>query len=141
MLSQSRAKESYEIVQKLHADPTDPEHAHALQEFYQMSQQVEVDAAAWKSGGGYRQLFAKASFRKRMITGIYTQFAVQSTGDNVVYRKCQTSPMVFILKPVLTFIFFFYFCSLHCQPLQKFGIVWWFDFDSRCTIRDSCYWC
>jgi hypothetical protein len=100
VLSQNRANESWEIIKRLHSDPNDPDATLALQEFYQMAQQVAVDDAAWKGGGGYKQLWTKPSFRKRMLVGFFTEFAVQTTGSNVIYREYNTARVLaFVCLP------------------------------------------
>jgi hypothetical protein len=74
-------------MSKLHGDDTEESRNFARQEFHQMTQQVQADAAAWAQGGN-RQLFTKPSYRKRMWMGFFIQYAAQSTGAQVIYGEC-----------------------------------------------------
>ncbi|KAH8797951.1 general substrate transporter [Xylogone sp. PMI_703] len=85
LLTKDRNEEAWDIIHRLHADDhTEESERFAQAEFYQMVQQVQADAAAWTQGGN-KQLFTKASYRKRMWMGFFIQFAAQSTGAQVIY--------------------------------------------------------
>ncbi|EJU04820.1 MFS general substrate transporter [Dacryopinax primogenitus] len=79
-----RKEEAWEIIAKLHSRPNDPDQAYTKDEFRQMVQQVELDQAAWDSGGGFKQIFTKPSYRSRMWMGFFTQYAAQTTGGMIV---------------------------------------------------------
>lgn len=85
-MTRGRKEEAWEIISKLHGDDTEERRTFAREEFHQMTQQVEVDAAAWSQGGN-RQLFSKPSYRKRMWMGFFIQYAAQSTGAQVIYGE------------------------------------------------------
>ncbi|EIW82727.1 general substrate transporter [Coniophora puteana RWD-64-598 SS2] len=88
LLMKGRSDESWIIVAKLHIDNRDlldvHESSFAKQEFHQMQKQVEMDSRAWRAGGGMRQTYARASFRKRFLIGFFTQYSAQATGAMVV---------------------------------------------------------
>jgi hypothetical protein len=87
VLTRNRRDEAWAIVSKLHGDETEERRNFAREEFHQMTQQVQADAAAWAQGGN-RQLFTKPSYRKRMWMGFFIQYAAQSTGAQVIYGEC-----------------------------------------------------
>jgi hypothetical protein len=67
LLMKGREEEAWKVVSDLHADPDDPDQAHARREFYQMQKQTEMDRTfkpTWK------QMFVKPSHRKRAILAI-----------------------------------------------------------------------
>lgn len=86
-MTRDRRDEAWSIVLRLHGtDASEDGQEYARGEFYQIVQQVQVDAAAWAQGGN-RQLFTKPSYRKRMWMGAFIQYAAQSTGAQVIYGK------------------------------------------------------
>ena len=94
VLTRNRREEAWNIIARLHGNADDDQQIYAREEFYQMMQQAESDAIAWKQGGN-RQLFTKKSYVKRLWMGFFVQYAVQTTGAMVVYGS---------LAPCCTFI-------------------------------------
>jgi hypothetical protein len=86
VLTRHRREEAWKIIARLHGNADDENQIYAREEFYQMTQQAELDAVAWKQGGN-RQLFTKKSYLKRMWMGFFVQYAVQTTGAMVVYGE------------------------------------------------------
>ena len=86
VLTRNKNDEAWKIISRLHGAADDEDQIYAREEFYQMTQQVQVDASAWDQGGN-RQLFSKPSYRKRMWMGFFIQYAAQTTGAMVVYRE------------------------------------------------------
>lgn len=87
LLTRNRREDAWRIVAKLHGGADDDSMIYAHEEFFQMAQQVQSDAAAWAQGGN-RQLFTKKSYAKRMWMGFFVQYAAQTTGAMVIYSKC-----------------------------------------------------
>ncbi|OQU93801.1 hypothetical protein CLAIMM_00268 [Cladophialophora immunda] len=86
LLTRDRREEAWNIVKRLHGGAAEDEGAlqYAREEFYQMTEQVRVDAAAWKQGG-WRGMFTNKTYRKRFWMGFFIQYAAQSTGAQVIY--------------------------------------------------------
>jgi sugar porter (SP) family MFS transporter len=81
LLMAGRPDDAWKVVSDLHADPEDPDNEYARGEFYQMQKQAELDRTlnpTWK------QLFMKASYRKRILIGCFFAFIGQSTAILVV---------------------------------------------------------
>ncbi|KAK7887649.1 hypothetical protein LTR67_009550 [Exophiala xenobiotica] len=72
-----KTTEAWEVLKKIHHDPTDPNDSSARAEYTQIVRQVEFDKSM-KSG--YIEMFRKPSWRKRTLLAIFIQFASQSTG-------------------------------------------------------------
>jgi hypothetical protein len=84
---QGRHAESWDIISRLHVDGSivhTNKVSYAQKEFHQMVKQVEMDSHAWIAGGGARQMYSKASYRKRMMMGFFVQYSAQATGGMVV---------------------------------------------------------
>lgn len=96
VLTRDRREEAWQIVKRLHGSEGEDEQGlqYARQEFYQMTEQVQVDAAAWNEGG-WRGMFTKRSYQKRFWMGFFIQYAAQSTGAQVIYGKsaCGSLPI------------------------------------------------
>ena len=86
VLSRDRREEAWAIVKRLHGSDSNDEAAnlYAREEFYQMTQQVQYDSIAWKAGG-WKQMWTKPSYFKRLWMGFFIQYAAQSTGAQVIY--------------------------------------------------------
>ncbi|KEF63824.1 uncharacterized protein A1O9_01802 [Exophiala aquamarina CBS 119918] len=86
LLTKDRREEAWNIVRRLHGgDGDDPKLLQfAREEFYQMTEQVRVDAAAWNEGG-WKGMLTKKSYQKRFWMGFFIQYAAQSTGAQVIY--------------------------------------------------------
>ncbi|KAG2345534.1 general substrate transporter [Suillus weaverae] len=83
LLVQGRHAESWDIISRLRVDGNIVEAnkiSYAQEEFHQMVKQVEMDSHAWIAGGGAHQMYSKASYRKRMMIGLFTQYSAQATG-------------------------------------------------------------
>lgn len=84
MISRERAEEALKIVQRLHRDESDPDDVFAFREYQQIKQQYEIDKhneVSWK------EMFVRASYRKRMIIGAIVMFGSQTTGTTVIASK------------------------------------------------------
>ncbi|KIW83322.1 hypothetical protein Z517_02567 [Fonsecaea pedrosoi CBS 271.37] len=86
LLTRDRREEAWNIVRRLHGGAAEDEAGlqYAREEFYQMTEQVRVDAAAWKQWG-WRGMFTNKTYRKRFWMGFFIQYAAQSTGAQVIY--------------------------------------------------------
>ena len=58
----------------------------ARDEFYQMTEQVRADSAAWEAAG-WKGMLMKRSYQKRFWMGFFIQYAAQSTGAQVIYGE------------------------------------------------------
>ena len=72
---------AWEIIQKIHHDPTDNQDLAAHAEHIQIEKQVAYDK---ETKAGYVQMFTIPSWRKRTLLAILVIFAVQSAGINGV---------------------------------------------------------
>jgi hypothetical protein len=72
-----RNEEAWEIIRKIHSDPTDPDGLSARAEYLQIIKQVEIDK---QTESGYIAMFRKPSWRKRSLLAFFVMFATQSTG-------------------------------------------------------------
>ncbi|KAK7900645.1 hypothetical protein LTR67_002928 [Exophiala xenobiotica] len=86
LLTRDRREEAWAIVNRLHGGAVSDPHGlqYAREEFFQMTEQVRVDGAAWKKGG-WRGMLTKKSYQKRFWMGFFIQYAAQSTGAQVIY--------------------------------------------------------
>ena len=73
------------IVRRLHHDPKDPDDSYAVREYHQILQQHEIDR---KFNVSWYELFAKPSYRRRMIIGFIVLFGAQTTGTTVIASTC-----------------------------------------------------
>lgn len=71
-------------MERLHRNAADPEHTFASQEFFQMTEQVAADNAAY-GDITLLDLFRKPNYRKRMICGAVTMWAAEASGNLVIY--------------------------------------------------------
>ncbi|CAK7267422.1 hypothetical protein SEPCBS119000_002538 [Sporothrix epigloea] len=81
LISRDRAEEALAIVRRLHHNPEDPDDTYAVREYHQILQQHEIDR---KFNVSWYELFAKPSYRKRMIIGFVVLFGAQTTGTTVI---------------------------------------------------------
>ncbi|KAK4693657.1 hypothetical protein P7C71_g3784, partial [Lecanoromycetidae sp. Uapishka_2] len=72
---------AWDILQKIHHDPTDAQDLAAHAEYVQIEKQVAFDK---ETSSGYVQMFTIPSWRKRTLLAILVIFAVQSAGINGV---------------------------------------------------------
>lgn len=84
VISRDRSEEALVIVRKLHRDPNDPDDTYAFREFQQIRQQYEIDR---QNAVSWAQIFARPSYRKRMIIGFIVLFGAQTTGTTVIASK------------------------------------------------------
>jgi hypothetical protein len=75
VLTRDRRDEAWQIVKRLHGGTAEDEGAlqYAREEFYQMTQQVQVDAAAWREGGGWGGMLKNKTYWKRFWMGFFIQ--------------------------------------------------------------------
>ncbi|KIX02609.1 uncharacterized protein Z518_08551 [Rhinocladiella mackenziei CBS 650.93] len=75
-----RTHEAWDVLQRIHHDPNDPEDSAAHAEYTQIVRQVEFDK---EQEAGYLQMFKKPSWRRRSLLALFIQFAAQSTGASL----------------------------------------------------------
>lgn len=99
VLTRDRREEAWTIVKRLHVAAEDDGKAlqYAREEFYQMTEQVRVDAVAWHQAG-WKGMFTKKSYQKRFWMGFFIQYAAQSTGAQVIYGKLPVRWMAIVGK-------------------------------------------
>jgi len=75
VLTRDRRDEAWDIVKRLHGGDAEDEGGlqYAREEFYQMTHQVQADAAAWKEGGGWGGMLKNKTYRKRFWMGFFIQ--------------------------------------------------------------------
>lgn len=73
----NRNDEAWEVIKKIHHDPSDPADAGARAEYTQIIKQVEFDK---EIDGSYIAMFTRPSWRKRSLLAFFLMFATQSTG-------------------------------------------------------------
>ncbi|RFU24119.1 hypothetical protein B7463_g12217, partial [Scytalidium lignicola] len=71
-----------EVLEKLHNNPSDPEHIGARQEFVQIQQQLSLEHD-YKLDNLW-QIFKVPTYRKRLLYGFFIQAMCQSTGVLVI---------------------------------------------------------
>ncbi|KAL1981874.1 hypothetical protein VTN96DRAFT_2061 [Rasamsonia emersonii] len=81
LISRERSDEALRIIQRLHRDESDPDNTFAYREYQQIRQQYEIDK---KNEVSWKDMFVKASYRKRVIIGVIVMFASQTTGTTVI---------------------------------------------------------
>jgi hypothetical protein len=86
VISRERPDEALRIIQRLHRDKADPDNVFAYREYQQIKQQYQIDK---KNEVSWKDMFVKASYRKRVIIGVIVMFASQTTGTTVI---ASTSP-------------------------------------------------
>jgi len=77
LLMQGRIEEAREIIMKLHSVKDDLDQTFARGEFYQMSNQAELDRI---QEAGWIEMFRRPSYRKRAFMVMGFAFIGQSTG-------------------------------------------------------------
>jgi hypothetical protein len=87
----NRNDEAYQILLKVHHDPTDDTEASARAEFVQIIKQVAYDR---QQESGYLAMFKKPTWRHRSLMVLFLMFATQSAGilgiTNFVILICQS---------------------------------------------------
>jgi hypothetical protein len=80
LLSVGRDNEAWEVVKRLHDDPSDPDFA--ITEFAEMKAQIELErkTGSFSPWGKARMAFSRASYRKRLGLGFLLQMGNQSVG-------------------------------------------------------------
>lgn len=68
---------AWDVIQRIHHDPSDPEQLAAKAEFIQITKQNEL---VGDLKVGYIQMFTKPSWRKRSLLVLFLMFATQSAG-------------------------------------------------------------
>ncbi|KAH7028963.1 general substrate transporter [Microdochium trichocladiopsis] len=86
LLQKGRIEEAWEVIQNLRRSPDDPRDLVALEEIYQVRQQIALDAAKLKAigCGPWTAVIKKKSYRKRMIIGFLTQWGAEFAGPLVI---------------------------------------------------------
>jgi sugar porter (SP) family MFS transporter len=81
LITADRVPEAWEILRKLHHDPHDPEEVAAHEEFYQMREQIELEA---QNASGYAAILRTPAYRKRVFLSCFVQYAANATGALVI---------------------------------------------------------
>jgi hypothetical protein len=84
LISRGRHAEALAVLEKLHQDPQNSgENAYAKLELETISSQIELDSEMHAKNGRW-EVLTRASYRKRMLVGFYTQFLGQASGVLVI---------------------------------------------------------
>ena len=109
LVMKDRIEEARVILERLHADPSDPEDTFAKAEFYQIQKQLAIDRTL---GSSWLHIIRKPSYRKRALLAIGTTGIIQCSGVLVInnygpslYKNLGFSPAKQLLYPAawLTF--------------------------------------
>ncbi|KAK3065559.1 hypothetical protein LTS18_000036 [Coniosporium uncinatum] len=109
LVMNDRIEEAKRVLDRLHADPSDPDNSYSRRELYQIQKQIAIDRTLPSS---WYQLFKKPSYRKRAFYAMGTTFIVQCSGVLVInnygptlYATLGFSPVKQLLYPAawLTF--------------------------------------
>ncbi len=65
-----KTTEAWEVIRRIHHDPTDPGDTAAHAEYTQIVRQVEFDK---EQPGGYIEMFRKPSWRRRSLLAMFIQ--------------------------------------------------------------------
>lgn len=84
LLLKGRNEEAWAIITRLHSDPSDPQDEFAKREYYQMHRQIEFDATMRP---GYKEMFTRPSYRKRVFITVTLLVCVMSSGVLVIQSK------------------------------------------------------
>ena len=84
-----RNDEAFQVIQKLHAQPDDPDDTFARKEFYQMTQQFALDEQKKQNLGviHWWDYFKKASYRRRILIGCGATLSSACSGNLVVNSR------------------------------------------------------
>lgn len=99
LMSKGRAQEAWNNLSKLRRSPEDPEDLVAKEEFYQMREQLNLEARvrADLNQSVWIAVWKKPSYRKRMIIGFMTQWGVQFAGPLVIVSALVSSSEFWLL--------------------------------------------
>lgn len=116
LLAQDRSQEAWDILSKLRQSPEDPEQLSAKEEFYQMREQLHLEARirANLNQSVWIAVFTKPSYRKRIIIGFMTQWGIQFAGTLVIVSLSFFHSMQII-------IFDLHSVQLFYNTLREFG--------------------
>ncbi|KAF6228525.1 hypothetical protein HO133_008255 [Letharia lupina] len=86
VLMKGRNDEAFQVIQRLHAQPDDPDDTFARKEFYQMTQQFALDEQKKQNLGvvHWWDYFKKASYRRRILIGCGATLSSACSGNLVV---------------------------------------------------------
>ena len=84
LLAKSRTDEAWNIIHRMHSDPSDPNDEFARREFYQIRKQIELDRTFATS---YWEIFSRPSLRRWALMTILLEFCLMSTGILVILSK------------------------------------------------------
>lgn len=86
LLSKGRRDEAWQTLLRLHSDPSDPDDTFARREFYQMTQQFELDTHRQESLGirHWYDFFRSPQYRRRLVIGVGATMASCCSGNLVV---------------------------------------------------------
>ena len=89
VLMKGRNDEAFQVIQKLHAQPDDPDDTFARKEFYQMTQQFALDEQKKQNLGviNWWDYFKKASYRRRILIGCGATLSSACSGNLVVNSR------------------------------------------------------
>lgn len=98
LLKSNQTEKAWDIVQSLHATPSDPLHEYARAEFFQMRKQHELDASL---DGSWLAILKRRSYLKRAMISFFLPVMLYSTGNLVVTSKLTEvfSPAFLLIHP------------------------------------------
>ncbi|KAK5333045.1 hypothetical protein LTR98_010865 [Exophiala xenobiotica] len=82
LISNGRNQQGLNVVEKLHANASDPQHIGAREEYVQIKRQIELERS--QPSPNIFQLVFSRKYGKRMLYGFYLQAMCQSTGVLVI---------------------------------------------------------
>ena len=86
LLSKDRVDEAWKVIQRIRADPDDPEDITAKEEFYQIREQIVLERKKRIELGRplWQAVWTKKSYRKRMLIGFMTQWGAEFCGPLII---------------------------------------------------------
>lgn len=88
LISKDKHDEAWRNLQRLRASKDDPDHLVAKEEFYQIQEQLKLEAQKLAAAGHniWKAVVMKKSYRKRMIIGFLTQWGAEFGGPLIIVR-------------------------------------------------------
>ncbi|KAL4744478.1 hypothetical protein BDW72DRAFT_188419 [Aspergillus terricola var. indicus] len=85
LISKGKDEEARLTLEKLRKSPDDPQNLVAKEEYYQMKEQIRLEAERLSAYGNvWIAVIKKASYRKRMIIGFLTQWGAEFGGPLII---------------------------------------------------------
>lgn len=73
LVFKNRASEAWEILRRIHRDPSDPDVSSAHAEYIQIVHQTEKDKEV---KAGYIEMFKNPSWRRRSLLALFIQYVI-----------------------------------------------------------------